>query len=98
MGVLPLRLPQGVNPNTLQIQAGDKIEIVAHSEILKPRSQISVRIKRVSGLIENMVATAAVETQLEVELLQAGGVIPSILHKTIATHASQTKKLINTYA
>jgi aconitate hydratase len=91
MGVLPLRLPQGVNPNTLQIQAGDKIEIVAHSEILKPRSQISVRIKRVSGLIENMVATAAVETQLEVELLQAGGVIPSILHKTIAAQTVQSQ-------
>jgi aconitate hydratase len=93
MGILPLRLPQGVNPKTLHIQAGDMIEIIAHAEILKPRSHIVVRIKRLSGLIENMLAMAAVETQLEVELLQAGGVIPSILHKTIAAQSVQNQAI-----
>lgn len=84
MGILPLRLPQGVNPKTLQLQPGDKIEIDAQAEILKPRGSVAVRVKRINGMVESMVSMAAVETQLEVELLRDGGVIPSILHKTIA--------------
>jgi aconitate hydratase len=47
-----------------------------------------LRILRADRQIEPMIATAAVETQLEVELLRVGGVIPSILKKTIAQEAS----------
>jgi aconitate hydratase len=36
--------------------------------------------------VESFVATAAVETQLEVELLCAGGVIPAILARMLARY------------
>ncbi|MBL8320594.1 MAG: aconitate hydratase AcnA [Burkholderiaceae bacterium] len=88
MGILPLRLPKGVGPQTLGLVPGDRIEIDAVPETLSPRCDIPVRILRASGRVEPMIATAAVETQLEVELLRAGGVIPSILKKTIAQEAS----------
>jgi aconitate hydratase len=83
MGILPLRLPAGVNPKTLKLVPGDRIEIDAHAETLAPRGAVTVRVHRIDGLIETMQATAAVETQLEVELLRDGGVIPSILKKSI---------------
>jgi aconitate hydratase len=53
-------------------------------EMLAPRGPITVTITRKSGNREVMQATAAVETQLEMELLRQGGVIPAILKKTIA--------------
>jgi aconitate hydratase len=46
-----------------------------------------VRVLRANGVVEEMLTIAAVETQLEVTLLRDGGVIPSILLKTIALHA-----------
>ena len=88
MGILPIRLPQGVTPQTLQLVAGDRIEVDALPQALSPRCAVPVRILRASGAIEPLAAVAAVETQLEVELLRAGGVIPSILNKTIAEEAS----------
>jgi aconitate hydratase len=38
--------------------------------------------------VERFDAVAAVETKLEVELLQAGGVIPSTLHKMVQKHGA----------
>ncbi|WP_144156456.1 aconitate hydratase AcnA [Paraburkholderia sp. BCC1885] len=89
MGILPLRLPPGVNPATLNIQPGDTVEVDAPADKLAPRCAVPVRINRVkgNGRIEAFEATAAVETQLEVQLLRSGGVIPSILRKTLAAHA-----------
>ena len=85
MGILPLRLPQGVNPATLDIQPGDRIEVDAPADTLAPRCDVPVRIVRADGSIEAMTATAAVETQLETRFLRSGGVIPLILQKTIAS-------------
>lgn len=85
MGILPLRLPTGVTPQSLQMKAGERIEIVADAALLAPRVQVPVQIHRRDGSVENLLATAAIETQLELELMRAGGVIPSILQQTIAS-------------
>jgi aconitate hydratase len=87
MGILPIRLPKSVNPQTLKLAPGDRIEIDAPAERLAPRGSVSVRVLRADGTVEAFSASAAVETQLEVELLRDGGVIPSILKKTIAEEA-----------
>ena len=84
MGILPLRLPAGVNPATLNLAPGDRIDIDARPELLQPRCPVAVTIVRADGAVEHLQATAAVETQLETALLKHGGVIPFILQKTIA--------------
>lgn len=84
MGILPLRLPAGVTPQTLDIRPGDRIHVTAPAETLAPRRPVPVRIERANGTVDAFVATAAVETRLEVDLLRRGGVIPSILQKTLA--------------
>ncbi|KAG1318339.1 hypothetical protein G6F63_015262 [Rhizopus arrhizus] len=83
MGILPLRLPEGVTPATLGVQAGDRIEIDAPADTLAPRSAGPVRILRADGRVDALAATAAVEPQLEVRLLRMGGVIPAILSDTL---------------
>jgi aconitate hydratase len=86
MGILPLLMPAGVTPQTLAMQAGDQIEITADVAMVSPRASIQVRVLRADGRVEAFQTRAAVETQLEVELLRDGGVIPSILQKTIRAH------------
>jgi len=86
MGILPLCLPAGVTPHTLAIQPGDQIEVDAPAETIQPRTPVTVRVHRANGQVDVFEARAAVETQLEVDLLRDGGVIPSILHKTIRDH------------
>ncbi|WP_375509249.1 aconitase family protein, partial [uncultured Caballeronia sp.] len=90
MGILPLRLPEGITPASLNVRPGDKLEISASAETLAPRCLIGVKIVRVDGKIDQFEATAAVETQLETALLRAGGVIPLILQKTLAAQSLPT--------
>ena len=92
MGILPLRLSEGMNPQTLNIQPGDQLEVQADAQLLAPRCKVPVVLRRANGAVEYIEAQAAVETQLEVELLRAGGVIPSILQQTIRKHRGETAK------
>lgn len=86
MGILPLLMTNGVSPQNLLLQAGDEIEVLATANAIQPRANISVMVHRLNGRTESFEARLAVETQLEVELLRAGGVIPSILQKIIRAH------------
>ncbi|UUZ71675.1 hypothetical protein LP415_22960 [Polaromonas sp. P1(28)-8] len=53
-----------------------------------------MRIRRLNGSTQALLATAAVETQLEVQLLRDGGVIPSILGKTIAAQGARARPAV----
>ena len=83
MGILPLRFPAGVDPTALAIRPNDTIHIAADAAAISPRGPVDVRIERADGRTETFTATAAVETRLEIALLRQGGVIPSILHRTL---------------
>jgi aconitate hydratase len=87
MGILPLRLPPGTGPDGLQLVPGDRIEIDAPPARLSPRAAVAVRIVRAGGQIEDLNTIAAVETQFEIDLLRAGGVIPTILRRTLSATA-----------
>ena len=84
MGILPLRLPAGVGPDALDLAPGDRIEVDAPGEAMTPRAAVAVQVRRADGRVDRLQAVAAVETQFEVDLLRAGGVIPSILRRILA--------------
>ncbi|MFP5399328.1 MAG: aconitate hydratase AcnA [Gammaproteobacteria bacterium] len=79
MGILPLRLAADAGPDALALAPGDRLEIDAPADALRPRQRVPVRLLRRDGSVRDVAATAAVETDFEVALLRAGGVIPSIL-------------------
>lgn len=83
MGILPLQLPPEFGNKKLNIQPGDQIEVIAPETVLRPRGDIAVKLIRKDGDTLTFWARAAVETQLEVELLKQGGVMPAILRQTI---------------
>jgi aconitate hydratase len=88
MGILPVVLPTGVSPQSLAIQPGDMIEVRAPGDLLSPRAAVPVRVLRADGSVLDIQARAGVETQLEVGLLKAGGVIPSILERMAGSKAA----------
>ncbi|CCE10839.1 aconitate hydratase 1 [Bradyrhizobium sp. STM 3843] len=79
MGVLPLRLPPDRPPQALGLSPDDRVEVDAPVEALKPRAAINVRILRDRVEIDRFVTIAATETNLECEILRAGGLLPRIL-------------------
>lgn len=87
MGILPLLLPQGITPQTLALRPGDRITVDAPDAGLQPRCAVPVQVLRTNGERQTFSARAAVETQLEVTLLRAGGVIPLILQQALRADA-----------
>ena len=81
MGIVPLRLPAGVTPQSLALTANDRIDIDLDPALLSPRTQVRVTLRRAFGAVEVFEAQAAIETQLEVETLAMGGLMPLILDR-----------------
>jgi aconitate hydratase len=88
MGILPVKLPADRHPTELLLAPGDRIEVDARPGTLTPRARVPVRIHRASGTIESFDAIAAVETTLEIAILQSGGVLPLILNRTLTSKAA----------
>jgi aconitate hydratase len=83
MGVAPLRLPEDWRVETLGLGAADCIEIDWDLAALSPRAPVTVRIVRADGAVLEGQAAALVDTQAEIALLRAGGMIPSILRRAL---------------
>jgi aconitate hydratase len=84
MGVLPLRLPDGWRFDTLGLKPGDLIEIGWDPTALTPRAAVPVTLQRANGTSMQGMATALLDTAREVGLIQAGGMIPTILRRALS--------------
>ena len=83
MGVLPLRLPAGLHPDTMALRPGDRLEL--DDDVIAPRVPVAAAIHRAGGAVERFTAQAAVETGLEAQVLARGGIIPVILARAAAS-------------
>ncbi len=84
MGILPLVLPPEATPAALALTLGDQVEVVAPASDLHPGAAVSVRIHRAQGEVQTWTARAALQTQGELALLRAGGVMPHILRQQLS--------------
>ena len=87
MGIIPLQLPAQFTPAKLALTARDTLEIKADPAVLSPGARVPVRVHR-AGDAEvtsiDFMATAAIETALEVDLLVEGGILPYILRRSLS--------------
>ncbi|MGL4495984.1 MAG: aconitate hydratase AcnA, partial [Beijerinckiaceae bacterium] len=87
MGVLPLVLPEGVTTESLALSSDDQFIIDFSFSALVQRGPMPVTIMRGSGARETVHTVAAVETELEIALLRAGGMIPFVLGRMLSQQA-----------
>ena len=80
MGVLPILIPEDTSPQSLVISVDDTFQIDASN--LSPRCALPVVVE---GSSRSCVLTcrAAVETEMELRVLKAGGMIPFIIAQSI---------------
>jgi len=83
MGILPLRLPPAFSPAALKLSVHDWIEVVADALRLSPRACVKIAVHRENGGSTSIETLAEIETSLELELLNAGGVLPFILRSRL---------------
>ncbi|MBO6773558.1 MULTISPECIES: aconitate hydratase AcnA [unclassified Thalassospira] len=85
MGVLPVVIEGDFIPSEQSITIHDRFEIDMPDDLLAPGYKPTVRLLRGNGTTENILCKVAVATWQEVGTLRAGGVLPKILHQTIAS-------------
>ena len=85
MGIIPLQLRPEFGPAELGLASADTLEIAADPVTLAPAARVAVTVRRAGETVgQSFVATAAIETALEVELLREGGILPYILRRSLS--------------
>ena len=83
MGVLPLQFKAGQSWQTLGLTGAETIDVIPHPE-LKPQSDATLRITRADGSVEEVTVTLRVDTPIEVDYYQNGGILPYVLRQLLA--------------
>ena len=83
MGVLPLQFKAGHSWQTLGLTGNEVIDVIPHPQ-LKPQSDATLRITRADGKVQEVIVTLRVDTPIEVDYYQSGGILPYVLRQLLA--------------
>jgi aconitate hydratase len=83
MGVLPLQFKEGLNAQSLQLDGTETYDIVGLGADLKPQQNLTLRITRPNGAVENIAVTCRIDTPIEIDYYQHGGILPFVLRQLL---------------
>jgi aconitate hydratase len=81
MGVLPLQFKDGVSAQTLKLDGTETYDVLGLSDQLKPQQDLTLRITRADGRAENIAVTCRIDTPIEIDYYQHGGILPYVLRQ-----------------
>ena len=84
MGVLPLQFKEGTTAATLKLDGSETYDIVGLSPAVKPQQDLVLHIKRKDGSTQDVPVTCRIDTPIEIEYYQHGGILPYVLRQLIA--------------
>jgi len=84
MGVLPLQFKEGVTAQTLKLDGTETYDIVGLDANIKPQQDLTLKITRKDGKIENISVRCRIDTPIEIDYYQHGGILPFVLRQLVA--------------
>lgn len=84
MGVLPLQFKGSDSWEKLKLQGNETIDIILGME-LKPQADAKLVVTRANGEQEVVMLTLRIDTPIEVEYYQHGGILPFVLRQLLAS-------------
>ena len=84
MGVLPLQFKEGTTAQTLKLNGTETYDIVGLDANLKPQQDLTLKITRQDGSVENVSVRCRIDTPIEIEYYQHGGILPYVLRQLVA--------------
>jgi aconitate hydratase len=82
VGIVPIQLPPGVTADSLGMDGSETVDVLG-LEDLAPGKEVTLRIHRRDGRVDEVKAKAAVYTWAEVEYIKHGGILPYVLKRLI---------------
>jgi aconitate hydratase len=84
MGVLPLQFKEGTNAQTLKLDGTERFDVLGLGPSLKPQQDLNLRLTRANGQVETVPVTCRIDTPIEIDYYQHGGILPYVLRQLAA--------------
>ncbi len=84
MGVLPLQFKDGTTGQALKLDGSETYDIVGLDASLKPQQDLTLRITRADGSVESVEVRCRIDTPIEIDYYQHGGILPYVLRQLVA--------------
>ncbi len=84
MGVLPLQFKDGTTAQTLKLDGTETYDVVGLDASIKPQQDLTLRITRKGGAVENVPVRCRIDTPIEIDYYQHGGILPYVLRQIVA--------------
>ena len=84
MGVLPLQFKDGVTAQTLKLDGSETYDVVGLDGSIKPQQDLVLKITRKDGAVENVSVRCRIDTPIEIDYYQHGGILPYVLRQIVA--------------
>jgi aconitate hydratase len=87
MGVLPCQFPEGMNAQSLHLDGSETYDLLDLGAGIKPRQKLTLAIHYANGKTEEVPVTLRIDTPIEVDYYQHGGILPYVLRLLLAQSA-----------
>jgi len=84
MGVLPLQFKEGTTAQSLKLDGTEVYDIVGLDANIKPQQDLTLKITRKDGSVENVAVRCRIDTPIEIDYYQHGGILTYVLRQLVA--------------
>ena len=84
MGVLPLQFKEGTTAQTLKLDGSETYDVVGLSPAVRPQQDLTLRITRKDGSVQDVAVVCRIDTPIEVDYYQHGGILPYVLRQIVS--------------
>jgi len=87
MGVLPLQFGPDQSAETLGIRGDEQFDLLGIDQTPRPRQPVTLAIRRLDGSTRQVELTLRIDTPIEVDYFEHGGILPFVLRQLLAEPA-----------
>src|SRR5215475_4884896 len=84
MGVLPLQFKEDVGAQSLNLDGSETFDVVGLEGGIRPQQDVTLVIRRANGSREEVPVKLRIDTPIEIDYYQHGGILPYVLRQLIA--------------
>jgi aconitate hydratase len=84
MGVLPCQFKEGINAASLGLDGTEQFDLVGLEAGVKPLQEVTLIIHRANGSRDEVPVTLRIDTPIEIDYYQHGGILPFVLRQLLA--------------
>jgi aconitate hydratase len=79
-----LQFKEGVTAQTLKLDGTETYDVLGLDADIKPQQDLTLRITRQNGAAEEIPVRCRIDTPIEIDYYQHGGILPFVLRQLVA--------------